>query len=65
MPSYEDEVAHAQRQSVHSAYLGYLVISTLMTVWKMNIIVMRRRHVAGTSADVESVGVDLQDYANR
>ncbi len=40
------------------AYLGYLAdISTLMTVWKMNIIVMRRMaDVAGTSADAESAG---------
>ncbi len=40
------------------AYLGYLPdISTLMTAWKMNIIVMQRcLDVAGTSADVESAG---------
>ncbi len=40
------------------AYLGILPdISTLMTAWRMNIIVMRvYLNVAGTSADAESAG---------
>ncbi len=43
-----------------------LDISTLMTVWKMNISSCGVwLDVAGTSADAESAGVDLQDYANR
>ncbi len=44
LPYEEMKLAHAQRQLFHSWRIWVILpdISTLMTVWKMNIIVMRR-----------------------